>query len=247
MNTPVTGHEHHGEHTAATATSEAEAKVVDTAAMMAKFHEMPRTHFVTTELTFRFRTDKELGTKKPPVILAVPFYTMEGIIAAMQDEKVGGKVQELIIDLVNEHVTSAVREQVADETNPVTTESALDLSKLSLQFLATVPKSDRRGAGITKETWEAFTMDYVTVMTPILTQGANPRTAEQVANAAKLFALRFNPVKLQQPVISKLLEYLDLWFMSTTKGEDLQDVYEYLKNRADALLKVDPTAWQSAI
>lgn len=190
---------------------------------------IPATEMKVT--TFNFKADKKLGTpKRPPLMLQVPYPTLERVIDALSDEKQAA----YILSLINDDVTKAVRDQINDETKPVDSQDKIDYSKLDLTFLANQPAGERRGGGIAKETWEAFSANYIEIM-PAVT-GKNP---EQVQNAATLFAKRLAPVKTHKPTLQVLLDQLNLWFANTKDQEEFQEVYEFLSSKADTLLKTD--------
>ena len=207
---------------------------------------IPGTIFKPTK--YHFKKD-ELGEKRPTVELLIPVPTMEGIIARMQDETRtkndkgeedkltnGEKVQNLILELLADLTANHGRLQVADEKNPVNKQEELDLSKLDLTYIANIPPAERRGGGISKETWEAFFKDYTTVM-----QEVTGKKKEQVENAAKLLVARLQPVKTQKKILAFLKDQLNLWFTSTSDEarEELGEVQEFLTNKIDEFSKRD--------
>lgn len=190
---------------------------------------LPATEMKVT--TFNFKADKKLGTpKRTPLQLQVPYPTLERVIDALSEEKQAA----YILSLINDDVTKAVRDQINDETKPVDGQDKLDYQKLDLAFLANQPVGERRGGGIAKETWEAFSANYIEIMAAVT--GKNP---EQVQNAATLFVKRLAPVKTHKPTLQVLLDQLNLWFTNTKDQEEFQEVYEFLSSKADTLLKTD--------
>jgi hypothetical protein len=176
-----------------------------------------------------FRKDK-LGNKQEGFTLTAPVPTQDGLIAALSDEK----QTEYLLDLVEAAVYSAVRDQVGDETKPVRKQEDLDVSKLTLQALANVPKAVRTGGGISKEVWEEFSKDYIATM-PAVT-GKN---IEQVTNAATIFVRKLQPVKTNMPALKFLREQLALYFQSTDNKEDFQQCVEFLDNKIEEFLNKD--------
>jgi len=67
--------------------------------------------------------------------------------------------------------------------------------------------SERKGAGIAKEVWKQFAEDYIAIMPSL--QG---KSVENVTNAAKIFVARMQPCKTNKPVLSRLKDYLNLYF-----------------------------------
>lgn len=182
-----------------------------------------------TETSFSFRTDP-MGNKRPTLKLNIPLPTVDGLVEALSDEK----MQEFLLDIVAAEIQKAARSQVSDESKPVNSQAELDLSKLTLSYLANLPAAERRGGGIAKETWEAFAGDYVAIMPALL-----DKPLDNVQNAATLLLKKFQPVKTNKKVIGLLKEYLALWFANTQNAEEFADCYAFLDNKADSLLAAD--------
>lgn len=200
------------------------------------------------EVPFHFKTPRsekkndkgepvdELGEvlkKRETIKLNLPMPTFAGIVEAMQDEK----QLAFITDLIEEAIIGAARDQVGDDSKPVNSQDELDISKLTLAFIANQPKAERRGGGIGKEVWEEFAKDYVEIMPAI----AN-KSPEAVGNASKLFLAKFQPVKTQKKVIAYLQQQLALWFQNTKRADDFSECYEFLNEKATNLLKQDEAA-----
>lgn len=205
------------------------SEAVAAAASVLKNANIPHPTVSQTPFRFNFKKDK-LGNKRDPVELKLPVPTVEGVIQALGDEK----QQAYLLDVLAQEVYKAARMQIGDDEKPVNKQEELDLNKLSLEYLANMPKAERTGGGISKETWELFATDYIDVM-PAVTG----KSAEQVGNAAKLFTARFQPVKTNKPVIKFLKEQLALWFTKTSNQEDFTEVMEFLDSKADTLLAAD--------
>lgn len=190
----------------------------------------PIVYPVDNKFTFR-KVKDELGTetRRPTVLLTLPMPTVDGILAALKDEK----QRDYLLEIVGSAVIESARQQVNDETKPVNKQEDLDTSKLTLAYLANVPKAERRGGGIPKTLWEAFEKDYISVMPAIAS-----KTEEQVTKAAKIFVAKLQPAKTNKPVITLLMTQLDLWFAGTTEGaqEEFMDIYEFLKEKGDTFL-----------
>lgn len=184
---------------------------------------------IKVEKKFHFKKDK-LGNKRPTIALQIPKPTLDGVINALSDEK----MRDFILEILEEQVYKAARDQVGDEAKPVNKQEELDSSKLTLQFLANMPKAERTGGGISKETWEEFGVDYASVM-----PSRTSFTAEQIGNAVKIFVGRFQAVKTNKKVIAFLKTQLALWFNNSTNQEEMQEVYDFLDQKADTLLAAD--------
>lgn len=187
-------------------------------------------NYASKEVKFNFRANKELGTKRPTVAVQINFLTVQGLVAILEagDEK----QVSLILETLQAPILEQARAQV-DENEAITQET-LDTSKLSWEYISKLEPAARRGGGIPKEVWEAFTADYIEVM-PAVTG----KTAEQVTRAATLLGNKVSAAKTNKPVLSFLAEQLDLYFAHTPKSEEFVDVYEFLKNKIDALVKAD--------
>lgn len=192
--------------------------------------QSPIPNTVFSKENFFFKKDKKLGTKRDTVTLLVPVPTEEAILQMLQDEK----QKALLVAAMKDMVMGAVREQVSNDNNPVNKQEELDLTKCTLEYIASLPASERRGGGISKETWEDFSTDYISVM-----QAATGKSAEQVGNAAKLFVGRLQGCKTNKPVLGFLRDQLDLWFSKTTEAEDFAAVYEFLSGKVKAFLEAD--------
>lgn len=195
-----------------------------------KLLHMPNPHITLSEVNFSFRKDKTTGNKRASFKLKLPVPTFAGLVEALQDEK----QQQYVIGLISDDIYKAARVQVDDESKPVSSQSELDLSKISLKHLAYLPPAERRGGGIAKEVWEAFEKDYVAVM-----PGLTGKDVERVTNAATILGKKFQPVKTQKKIITFLKEQLALWFSNSENAEEFQEVYDFLDNKATELLATD--------
>lgn len=184
---------------------------------------------VSKEAKFFFKKN-DLGEKRPTFSLMLPMLTIHGLVNALQD----AKQQEYVLSIVNDAVVAAARIQVNDEEKPVNKQEELDLTKLTLEFLANQPAAERRGGGIAKEVWEAFAKDYIVVMAPITN-----KSADALGNAAKIFLAKFQPVKTNKPVLKFLKEQLALYANNTQSLEEFAECVEFLDTKADTLLATD--------
>lgn len=212
---------------------------------------VPPQLFIEKELKFSFRkpkgADDELGAekKRPPITFTgVKIPTIAGIVDYLyndsQPEK-SQKVAQFIVDLVEDAIKDQIRSQLTDGDKPVMAPEQLDHSKLDLFAIASMPKSERTGGGISKEVWEEFEKDYIAVMGPIR------ESDEKAAKAAKLMVGRFNNCRTDKPVLTFLREQLGIWFTNTQNAEDFAEVYNYLDERAGTLLNRDSEAVLSAL
>jgi len=191
------------------------------------------------EVKFSFRTVKDeatgLESKRATIEQKLPVPSIEGIIAILE---AGGKQLELLQDTVAEVIYGRAREILADDEK--LTEVPVD--QLTWEVIANLPKAERKGRGIPKETWEDFSKDYVAVMPSV-----TGKTAEQVGNAAKILLNKFAQVKTNKPVVNLLKGQLALYLNSSPNAESFSECVEFLVNKADALLAADEAALLEAL
>ena len=191
------------------------------------------------EVKFAFRSVKDeatgLESKRPTIEQKIPVPSVEGIIAILE---AGGKQLELLQEAVADVIYQRAREILADDDK--LTEVPVD--QLAWDVIANLPKAERKGRGIPKETWEDFSKDYVAVM-----PGVTGKTAEQIGNAAKIFLNKFQAVKTNKPVIKLLQGQLAIYLNSSPNAESFAECVEFLVNKAEALLQVDEAALLEAL
>jgi len=183
-----------------------------------------------TRFNFKKSKDKESGieTIRESVELAIPFPSMQGIIAILEK---GGKGLDLLRDAVEGIVTAQARELLYDdlEANAAT----FPVEKLSWDFIANMPKAQRGGSGIAKEVWEDFGADYITVM---MEKGG--KNLDQATKAAKLLTTKLSNAKTNIPVLKFLVEQLAVYAENTENLQDYKDCVEFLLEKADTLINV---------
>lgn len=179
------------------------------------------------EVKFNFRKDS-LGNKRASIVKQIPVPTLDGLIAIIE---AGGKQLDLVLDTLADVVYGQARQQVDAEDY---SEEKWDENALAWEVIANLPKAERRGGGIPKEQWEAFSKDYLEVM-----PAATKKTLEQCGNAAKLFVTKFQACKTNKKVLAHLQDLLNVWFANTPNAEDFSDCFEFLSNKVDTLLKAD--------
>lgn len=198
---------------------------------------VPQPLVMYKEEKFSFRTvvteDEALGekikTKRPTLSLQLPMLTAAGLIHALHTES----GMKYILQLTEDAIIAAARDQVSRDTNPVESQEGLDLSKLTIEYLANEPASERKGRGIAKEIWADFVADYVDIMPALIN-----RPKEKVENAAKMFIQKLQPVKGNKVILQALAGYLDTWAANTTNLEAFQECYKFLSEKLDTFLKV---------
>lgn len=181
---------------------------------------------------FKLQRDKESGIeiKREAVELALPFPSIEGIVSILE---AGGKQLDLLMDAVESVIIATSRDIIVENTTINAKNFPID--RVSWEYIANLPKAQRRGGGIPKETWEDFAQDYVSVM-----PGVTGKTVEQVTNAAKILQNKLQQVKTNEPVLKLLIEQLAIYSENSANIQEFQDCVEFLLNKADAYLNPAP-------
>jgi len=183
-----------------------------------------------TQFNFKKSKDKDTGieTVREPVVLAMPYPSVQGIVAILE---AGGKGLDLLMDAMEGIVNSQARDLLQDNTT--LTAATFPVESVSWDFISKIPKAQRRGGGIPKETWEAFGQDYVEVMPDI-----TGKTVEQIANAAKILVSKLASVKTNEPVLNLLVAQLAVYTENTPNIEEFEECVDFLLNKADTFLNI---------
>lgn len=185
---------------------------------------------------FHFKSVKDeatgLSTKRPTVEIPVVVPSVEGIVEIL---KKGGAGLSLLQEAVEYVVVSRARE-IINEREDIT-EDNFPYNELLWDNIANLPKAERRGGGIAKETWEEFAKDYILVMPSV-----TGKSAEQVANAAKIFLNKFSSVKTNKPVLKLLKAQLAIYINNSPVAESYADCLDFLNNKAESLINLDDAA-----
>lgn len=192
----------------------------------AKYDNLVNTQAV--EFKFKKSVDKNSGieTIRTPVELAIPFVSVDGIVAILE---AGGKGLELLLEATADVVKAAARDVLYDDTK--LTAATFPVDKVSWEFIANIPKVQRRGGGIPKTTWDAFAVDYCEVMPT-----ATGKTVAQVANAAKILVGKLSQVRTNEPILTLLVAQLALYTDKSPNIEEFQECVSFLVTKADAFL-----------
>ena len=202
------------------------------ASLKTKIKESYNFNVNVKEVLFHFKKQKDKDTgiesKRESLQLAIPYPSVEGIIAIME---AGGKQLELLINAVEDVVTAQARSLINDDSAMALNATNFPVDKLSWEFISNIPKVTRRGGGISKETWDDFCADYIEVMPSV-----TGKTVEQVTNAAKILGNKMNQVKTNEPVLRLLMDQLAIYAENSPNIEDYQECVEFLQSKGDAFL-----------
>lgn len=172
-------------------------------------------------------------TKRATVELDLPLLSVEGLI---EQFKKGGKELELVMEAVRQVQIDRARELINDDEK-ITGADNFPFAELDWTKIANLPKAERRGGGISKEVWEEFSKDYVAVMPQV-----TGKTAEQIANAAKILLNKFQSCKTNKPVLGLLKDQLAIYAQNSSNAEQFSDCIAFLTEKADVFLNMDDAA-----
>lgn len=183
-----------------------------------------------TIFNFKKSKDKDTGleTVRKPVTLVLPYPSVEGIADIL---RAGGKQLQLLFDAVESVINSAARDLLYEDTD--LNAANFPVEKVSWKAISEIPKAQRRGGGIPKETWEEFAEDYIACMPSI-----TGKTVEQVSRAAKIFLTKLATVKTTLPVIKLLVEQLTIYAEKAENAKDYEECIEFLLTKADTYMNL---------
>ena len=163
------------------------------------------------EVLFHFKKSKDKDTgvesKRDSLPLAIPYPNVEGIAEALGK---GGKLLDLIVDAVETIITQQARD-IINDSNDTLSAANFPVDLLSLEYIANMPKAQRRGGGIPKESWDDFIADYIEVMPE-----AAGKTVDQVTKMAKILMGKLSSVKTNEPVLHLVQDQLAVYAENTT-------------------------------
>lgn len=155
--------------------------------------------------------------KKPSVEVALPVLSVQGIMGALQ---LGGKETELVISAVSDLFYQAARGQFDDIIENMTdpdgevTPAMLDFDKLTLSYIANLPKSARGASAISDDEWNYFYSDYLAVMV-----AATGKEEKRIQNQIEHFK-KPQRIKANGKVLEVLVDQLSIYVTKTAMLED---------------------------
>lgn len=193
------------------------------------------------ETAFHFRKvvdpDTKIETKRNSVVLPLPTPSVEGLIDIIQT---GGKQLDLLLEAARDVVVDIAREFINSNEDANATNFPYDI--LSWEKIANLPKAERRGGGISKETWEEFAKDYIAIMPALIN-----KDLAAVTTASKLFLTKFATIKSNKKVLEKLRDYLAVYINNTTRGEEFVECVDWLNKKIETLLVTGDQALLEAL
>ncbi len=177
---------------------------------------------------------EEIGRtkKQDSVIATLPVPSTDEIIACLSQPDTA--VSKLIREAINKIIVDAARDQFdevidgfGDDTSKAVTAGHLDYDKLTLDFIASIPPSQRGGTALTDEDWKAFFDDYLAVMVQV-----TGKEEKRIKNHIDLFK-RPQKAKAAKDVLHVLIDQLDVYMASSANLEDTGTCAERLRTRFD--------------
>lgn len=186
---------------------------------------------------------KPVPAKRENFVAELNYLTLEGIMMILADESpAGDKMRDLLLDSVNATIFAQAKEFVdSDEGQNVTGTGDMPHDKLTWEAIALMPKESRASTAIPKELWDAFVLDYVSVM-----PAAVGVTTEQAKAAAATFKAKFVQVKTNKDALGKLLMRLDQWQQASANSDEFSAIYDVLKAKGTDFLNFDPASQAEA-
>jgi hypothetical protein len=182
--------------------------------------------------------------KKPSVEASLPVLSAAGVVEALSN---GGKEAELILSAISDIFYQGARAQFDDiieglqSPDDEVTASMLDFDKLSLTYLANLPKSARGASAISEDDWNAFFEDYLNVMV-----AATGKEEKRINNQIEHFK-KPTRIKSNSKVLEVLIDQLSIYTAKTPNLEDNAPCAERLLSKfskweADVAAATDPDA-----
>lgn len=177
-------------------------------------------------------------TKKPESITtAVPVPGPEEIAALVVGGDAVAKmicaaVANVIIDQARAQFNDTL-ESFGDDDTRVLTADVLDYSKLTLEYIASIPPTQRGAAAISDDDWKAFYTDYVNVMI-----AATGKDATTLGRGVDLFK-KPQKAKGNKSVLSKLVELLDIYMANSAALEDTAAAASRLRNKFQSWMEAE--------
>jgi hypothetical protein len=202
----------------------------------------------TVKFNFKTRNIKDesgnvIGkSKKQPSIEAVlPLPTADEIAAYLATPD--SKEAQLICDAVARMYIDGAREQFdeviesfGDDDTKEVQASMLDYSKLSLEYIASIPPTQRGATALTDEDWELFFTDYLGVMV-----AATGKEEVKIKNHINLFK-KPNKAKANKDVLAVLCDQLDIYLSNSANLEDTGAAAGRIRNKFQAWLDAEEPA-----
>lgn len=205
--------------------------------------------YVAAKVAFNFRdmsetakvklvaAGKPVPAKRNNFTAELNYLTLDGIIAIIGDESTAGdKMRDLLTESVNSVIFAQAKEYVdSDEGQTAAATGDFPHDKLTWEAIALMPKESRASTAIPKETWEAWVLDYVSIM-----PSATGCSSDQAKAAASTFKQKYAPVRTNKDGLKKLLMRLDQWQAASANSDEYSAIYDVLRTKGQEFLAFDP-------
>ena len=192
---------------------------------------------ITNKFNFKSRkivneAGEEIGRtkKQESVIATLPVPDANDIFSYLQAPD--SAEAKLIRDAVNKLIIDAARDQFDeiietynDDETKVITAGDLEHSKLTLEYIASIPPSQRGGPAISEEEFKAFYDDYLAVMVEV-----TGKEEKRINNHINYFK-KPQRAKADKEVLRILVDQLDVYMASSANLEDTGAVADRIRNK----------------
>lgn len=157
--------------------------------------------------------------KQPSLEVALPLLDAGEVSAylANGDSKeaqlVLNAVAQLFIDGAREQFDEVIEAFGEDESKTISAD-VLDYSKLTLEYIASLPPTQRGAAALTEEDFETFFTDYLAVMV-----AATGKEQAKITNHINLFK-KPTKAKANKEVLAVLVDQLDIYIAASANLEE---------------------------
>jgi hypothetical protein len=173
--------------------------------------------------------------KHPDVIAYFKEPSVEEITELMQTND---QVRKLICDLVFDAIVAQGKQQIQDwwEKNPgqIFNPTYFDHSKLTLEYIASIPPKQRGAWSPDKEDIAEFVADYRNTML-----NAVAYDPKKVAHHCKNLEKGLTKIKGEKEILRRMQELLTLYAANSENLEENQRTYDWFQERIDRWLKVE--------
>jgi hypothetical protein len=141
-------------------------------------------------------------------------------------------VAKLISDAVAQVVINAARDQFdeviesfGDDDSKEVSVNMLDYDKLSLEYIASIPPTQRGSSALTEDDWNNFFADYLAVMVQ-----ATGKEETRIKHHIELFK-RPQKAKANKEVMAVLLDQLEIYNAASANLEETGACVERISNK----------------